>query len=211
LNVIAVVQVIIVFGWLLALTYLFVANRRTRQSLHDLVAGTFVVPKEEAGLPFRDHIWRGHFAILTMLIVVLIAGSVAVTESGVLSGTQLASELDDTLKIQRAVNDEPHVMVTSVGDNTTTFYTLKQGTTTTTTLQVTVRIDFVPSDPEAFARKVAETVLKTAPTAMGCQNLAIGVRYGYAIGIMSSWNTKQYVHSPDEWRGQFQQDVGGTT
>ena len=41
--------VFVVFVWGGAIVYLFLFNRRTRQSLHDLICGTFVVRKKAGG------------------------------------------------------------------------------------------------------------------------------------------------------------------
>jgi len=51
---------LIIFGGIFSIVYLYVFNRTTRQSLHDLLAGTFVVnanvEKHVAGTVWRVHI-----------------------------------------------------------------------------------------------------------------------------------------------------------
>ena len=55
-------QSVVVFGLGGALAYLYAFNRRTRQTLHDLVTGTYVL---EAGGPAEidERIWRPHLAV----------------------------------------------------------------------------------------------------------------------------------------------------
>lgn len=62
---------LIVFGGLFAIGYLYLFNRRTRQSLHDLVVRTLVVRDEpEEGRPQVRPIWRGH-AVPVALVAAL--------------------------------------------------------------------------------------------------------------------------------------------
>lgn len=51
----------VVFGGIFALVYFYIFNRRTRQSLHDLVVGSYVERFDGAGrsVPFPV-MWRGH-------------------------------------------------------------------------------------------------------------------------------------------------------
>lgn len=51
-----------VLGVMLVDSYLFLFNRRTRQSLHDVLAGSYVVPRAHAGPVAAAPIWRGHIA-----------------------------------------------------------------------------------------------------------------------------------------------------
>ena len=50
---------LLVFGGLFSVFYLYLFNRRTRQSLHDLVAGTFVV-HTRADFERPENIWKPH-------------------------------------------------------------------------------------------------------------------------------------------------------
>lgn len=55
-------------------SYLFLFNRRTRQSLHDLAAGSFVVRRAHAGPVPVAPLWRGHFGWIAACCVVVVAG-----------------------------------------------------------------------------------------------------------------------------------------
>jgi ABC-type dipeptide/oligopeptide/nickel transport system permease component len=59
---------LIVFGGTLSSLYLFVFNRRTRQSLHDLVADTFVVDAHAAAPP-AGRVSRVHLGIVGAICV----------------------------------------------------------------------------------------------------------------------------------------------
>jgi uncharacterized RDD family membrane protein YckC len=63
--------VLILFGFGGAIVYLFIFNRRTRQSLHDLVMGTFVTRASPPG-KVVGAIWRPHLIIVGVWLVVVI-------------------------------------------------------------------------------------------------------------------------------------------
>jgi uncharacterized RDD family membrane protein YckC len=55
-------------------SYLFLFNRRTRQSLHDLAAGSFVVPRSHRGAVPVAPLWRGHAGWIVACCVAVTAG-----------------------------------------------------------------------------------------------------------------------------------------
>lgn len=59
---------LVVFGGMLAIIYLYIFNRRTRQSLHDLVVGSYVECFDRAtqAVPFPN-MWRGHIVVVAVL------------------------------------------------------------------------------------------------------------------------------------------------
>lgn len=50
-------------------SYLFLFNRRTRQSLHDLAARSYVVRRAHAGPPPHAPLWRAHYAWVALACV----------------------------------------------------------------------------------------------------------------------------------------------
>src|SRR5690606_37673805 len=59
---------IVIFGGLLSTIYLYVFNRVTRQSLHDLIIGTYVVnvaaPQQVPG-----SVWKPHLIVVAVIVV----------------------------------------------------------------------------------------------------------------------------------------------
>jgi uncharacterized RDD family membrane protein YckC len=60
---------IAVFGIGLSTIYLYVFNRKSRQSLHDLVVGSYVVSAVASGPVKAIAPWRGHLAVCALLFV----------------------------------------------------------------------------------------------------------------------------------------------
>ena len=80
-----------------AIFYLYIFNTRTRQSLHDLATGTYVVDMRPEGTVDSPPYWRGHWAILASIAVVA-----ALLATGLESAISNAA-FPELTKIQRAV------------------------------------------------------------------------------------------------------------
>ena len=50
--------------------YFFLFNRGTKQSLHDLICGTFVIKAATEGPPDNKGVWKGHYCIYGSLILI---------------------------------------------------------------------------------------------------------------------------------------------
>jgi uncharacterized RDD family membrane protein YckC len=173
-------DVFFVFGVLGATVYLYIANIRTRQVMHDLAAGTFVVRYEGVRAPVKVRINRVHLVVISIwLLIVLAAVPLGLRYAGPVLKNWFNTTFDtntDTLqKLQSAVNADPDVLSTSVTVNTTTF----------------------------VADSIAARVLAAAPDNAGQQRLVIVVRYGFDIGIASGWQGFNYGYTPDEWRARI--------
>nr|NJM04524.1 RDD family protein [Desulfobacula sp.] len=60
---------LLVFGFGISIIYLIVFNRNNRQSLHDIIAGTYVVRKSTDSTEAIKSIWPVHYAICGILMV----------------------------------------------------------------------------------------------------------------------------------------------
>jgi hypothetical protein len=78
------------FGFGLSIVYLFVFNRNTRQSLHDIIAGTYVILKNIESPETIKPIWSVHYIICGILIVLALFAPIFV---GQLSQNEFFSEL----------------------------------------------------------------------------------------------------------------------
>jgi uncharacterized RDD family membrane protein YckC len=80
--------VFILLGFGGAIVYLYIFNRRTRQSLHDLVAGTFVTRTTPPGYVVGS-IWRPHLIVVGgwfMAVIGLCVTTAIVSRQGVFPG-----------------------------------------------------------------------------------------------------------------------------
>lgn len=174
--------------------YLYVFNTRTRQSLHDLIAGTFVVRASTAGSPVSAHFWKGHLAGAVLGLAILSGGlywsyASVFSFTGASSGTygQLAA-------LQKTVAARPGV--STVQAQISTF---SSTTTTQTSLIVVVHLHVIPQSLDAVQNDIAETILKADPSILGRQYLTVKVQYGYELGFWSWIVAQQNSGTPAEW------------
>jgi len=147
-----------VFGLGGALVYLYVFNRRTRQSLHDLAAGTFVVAARHSG-GIRERIWRPHLALAAGWLVVVVAGIGPLGK--LLAGTETHRGLAD---LQRNVEGVVPGARVAVEDRTTFMATLQEERSTTRLFRVEVRTPVEPDSYEDLAdrTRIVDLVIQAA-------------------------------------------------
>lgn len=205
LTILLTIDVFMVFGVSGATTYLYLANWQTRQVVHDLAAGTFVV--RGAGGGIDRHINPVHLVVIGLFWFATLAAMPLTAHylgpDWQPHGTIFGVDMDALRKIQTAIEADPEVQTASVIVNTTRVAMLSGARSTTTALTITVihrgRID----DAESFANKIAQRVLTLYPDALGRDRLVVVVRYGFDIGIASNWSGHGYDFTVAEWRARL--------
>jgi uncharacterized RDD family membrane protein YckC len=182
-----------VFGLGFSILYLLVCNRRTRQSLHDLVVGSYVV-RVGAEAAAKPRIWRGHYAVVGLVLLVAAALPVA------LQGVMQTGTPAEIMPAYDAVTAEPEVTAAQVVAGTNYFWDAQHGKQTTTSVSAAIRLNRSVEDKEAEAAKFAGIILRSYPTANQKDALQITLAEGFDIGIASGFVSQGFVHSPQEWR-----------
>jgi len=184
--------VFLVFGLGGSIVYLYVFNRRTRQSLHDLTVGTFVVRGEGSGPFAAKCIWRPHLAIVGVWCLAVIGFS--------LVGPSLLKTVSfsDLLVVQQKLQSSGKVRAPTVFVGKSWNYQngVKQEATY---LLSTVVWKERPEDYQAAAEEMASIILASYPNIGKKDVLGITVSYGYDIGISHMWIRQSFQHSPQEW------------
>lgn len=194
----------LVFGVSGASVYLYIANWRTRQVIHDLAAGTFVARSSSANAPVTQHINHLHVVLIALwlmlcLAAVPLASSYLPPDLQQRFGNTFGVNFNALTKIQKAVLADPRILAVGVTTGSSMF-SVNGETVSATMLTVNVVWRGVPPSPEAAANDIAEKVLETAPDNLGRQRLVVIVRHGFDIGIAQGWQSQGYSYSPDEWR-----------
>lgn len=187
---------VVVFSLLLSVPYLVLFNRRTRQSLHDLAIGAYVVRAGTAlpELP-QARLWRGHLAVIA--VVVLLCGGVAIAVSGKFFPGQATGEaVASVLALQQKLAAVPGVERVGVQMQS------MRGTDGQHARYFVVRgvIDQATPDPAAIARRLTQTVLDNNAEAAHQDALIVTLFWGYDIGIARSWQATQFAETPEKWR-----------
>lgn len=179
--------VFIVFGGGLASVYLYLFNRRTRQSLHDLVVGSYVVragADTQMPLPI---IWRGHLVAVALLAVITLGSPV------VANRLWQSETFADLLFVQRMLVVQPHVMTAQVMRG----WAYAQGKESHY-LKSQLRLDAPMIDDDAMAKGVARQMAKIDTNLAAEDSILVDLNYGYDMVIASGWRTHRYSFKPDE-------------
>lgn len=191
LSVLVFPLAVIIFGGGLSIVYLYVFNRVTRQSLHDLVVGTYVV---NAGAAKQDvgPIWRPHYVVAALLFIIS-----AVVPAYTLKLAE-DSPFKELLAVHETLMKNPMIRFASVTDGATVQnFTSDESTTTR---HVTVEA-FVAEDvlkDRDLARQIVQTVIAEYPDAADRDLIKVTLIYGYDIGIWAQWETRTYSIDPDK-------------
>lgn len=182
----------ILFGFGGAIIYLYIFNRRTRQSLHDLAVGSFVTKKTSNG-QIVGSIWRPHLIVIAVWLVAVIGLSVVMT------GLTKKGMFSELLSVQSAIQSSGKVHMVSVVAGKS-WSNVGGNRSETTYLQSNAVWKERPSDNEAAARQIAALILQNYSGIVDKDILAVTITYGYDIGIARAWRTQRVQHSPSEWQ-----------
>lgn len=179
---------VVVFGIGGAILYLYLFNRASRRSLHDLLARSVVVRSRPGFIPSAP-LWRGHIAIIAAVGL----GLITLT----LIAVQLVStraDIAQMLKVVEAVEGSQKVHTAGVWSGKT-WGPKGSGTF----LKVTALLKRRPASFEQASDEIAAIVLKTSPDVMNMNQLWVAVGYGYDIGI-AHWSIGSNTNLPPmEW------------
>jgi len=183
---------LLIFGLGGSIVYLYVFNRKTRQSLHDLVVGTFVVRGEGSGQFDAGAIWRPHLVIVGFLCLAVIGlsfASVSLLKKGFFSNILLVQEkLLASGKVRGATVDVGKAWFDHDGVRQEASF-----------LQSTVVWKVRPTNYQAAADEMASIILANYPDIAKKDSLVVIISYGYDIGISHAWITQSFQHSPQQW------------
>ena len=185
----------LVFGVGVSIVYLLLFNRRTRQSLHDLAVGSYVVSnKSDDLIGETKRMWPVHL------------GAVGLILTASLTLPYFAQRLESSVpfsvlsSVQQALQQDPDVRHASAVVGVNKFFGKNQGATTTHMFISNIVLSRQVTDFDSLSNRLARIILDHDPSAEKEDEIAISIRYGYDIGIASAWRTRVFAFSPDQWR-----------
>lgn len=180
---------IIIFGGLLSTIYLYVFNRTTRQSLHDLIVGTYVV---NAAAPQQElhSVWRVHLIVVAVLVI---ASAIAPIFTKNLAQQE---PFKDLLSTQIALMEYSVVRHAGLSVGSSTTMNTNDGAKTTTYLNARVFILEKNVDDVELARNLAKVVMANYTDAKDKNVIQVTLTYGYDIGIWSRWFNHTHAFKP---------------
>jgi uncharacterized RDD family membrane protein YckC len=187
----------IVFGLGLAIFYLIAFNAKTRQSLHDLVVGSYVVRVGSEGAD-KPKIWAGHYVVVALIFILV--GVVPM-----LLGNMMKNWLGNEIFVAyEAIQQQPEVAIASVFSGQTVFWDNKNGQRVVTGVTVNIRLNRRVENFDAEADKLVGILLQKYPEAGTKDSISIQLRTGYNLGIWSWFSDQGFNYSPEQWRLRIQ-------
>jgi uncharacterized RDD family membrane protein YckC len=184
---------LVVFGGMFAIIYLYIFNRRTRQSLHDLVMGSYVERFDRAAQPVPFPImWRGHVAVVAVL------AAIALSAPAVASRFTQTQTFAGMLPLYQTLSSQPHVMTAQVTTQVAHGWSSTNGGHTTHSLQSSLRLDAPMTEDGDMARRIAQLMAKADPNIANEDVVVVVLVYGYDMGIASGWKKHGYSFRPGE-------------
>lgn len=179
---------LLVFGGMASILYLYAFNRRTRQSLHDLAVGSYVVRADAAGRASFPSIWRGHLVVVAVMLVAALCVPLAAAR------LMQVPLLKDMLPAYGALSKLPNVQVAMIN----AVISKSASGETSEYVDAQLRLDKPKVDDRAFAENAARAILSSYPTAIDKDAIRVNLSYGYDIGIASNWRSHNYAFKPRE-------------
>ncbi|MBD8899017.1 RDD family protein [Rhodanobacter sp. DHG33] len=182
----------LVMGGSFVIVYLAIFNCRTRQSLHDLVVGSYVVRAQpQTGEAHFAHVWRGHFVVAALIALLFLGTPFAIKRFA-------QNEYAELLPLERTLQAQPHAMDVQVIRETRFIAPSGYGRSTFRYLTAQLRINAPMIHDAGYARGVAEILAKGDPHLAQEDMVTVTLIYGYNLGI-ASWSSKQiYSYKPKE-------------
>lgn len=194
ISPIGYIMVFIVFGIGGSIVYLYIFNRRTRQSLHDLLLGTFVVHKTPRGSLQTSAIWTPHFIVVGAWLLIVISFAFLIPH---LIPKNKFSEL---FAIQQSIYSSGKVHTAKVSVGKTRIRTIGGEKRETAHFGINAIWKERPVDYEAAGKQIAGIIFNEYPDIIQKDMITITVTYGYDIGIARAWKSQTISHSPQEWQ-----------
>jgi uncharacterized RDD family membrane protein YckC len=170
-----------VFGVGGAVVYLFVFNRRTRQSLHDLAVGSFVIRQATTAIPDRLATARLHLVLVGCWLALIGLGPVAILPFVIGQPHPILESLDPLYQLQVAIKTQLNLRRVSVTRGQTA--NLKPGASPTSFLEIDAQSQTSQNDLITLPHVIANIVLDRHPDLLGNQLLVVQVWRGFDFGI----------------------------
>lgn len=195
MSALGIIIGLIIFGISGAIIYLYIFNRRTRQSLHDLAVGSFVVRASALESPAPMRLWKYHYLIAGIWCLIILIFAAIISPM-----IQRRGVFPELLTLHNSIQNSGKVHMASV------FVGTSWGANGETQYLTTNAIwKNKPASPEVAASEIASIILREYPDITNKDILAVTITYGFDIGIASGWQSYNEYHSPAERRQKLQQ------
>jgi uncharacterized RDD family membrane protein YckC len=191
LGILNIIKTAILSAIVLGVIVIYIFNKQTRQTLHDLISGTYVatIYRYEEHLKLNK-ITKQPFYILGGLITLLIGVSIYVSNI-------FLPQLQNAIDIHTKIAKIDGVLNAGVSDNTS-----NNNGNITHSLQLNLSVQDLPNDEiekNKIVKETIQTVLKNV-TKDEYDFIKVTLTRGFDIGIASQKTTTSISQSTNDWR-----------
>ena len=207
--VVSILVSVAVFGVGGVSLYLVVFNRRTRQGVHDLAAGSYVADADKEGALRIEPSWRFHWLILGALLGSLFVGTGVFSDKlkqwrpfpQLLEDVRLVEGMEG---VQAAGAQDMTSRNSSSGEKKTTLVinVYWAGKSTDHPFTGTLTNEGW-AEKQTIADQVAKLIIGHDSTVKEHDSLKVVVIRGYSIGIAHAQISYFYEHTPAEWNARL--------
>ncbi|MFA6091659.1 MAG: RDD family protein [Elusimicrobiota bacterium] len=199
----------IFFLAVISLFYLVVFNRRTKQGLHDLLAGSYVVRSSVVdGLEGLPGIWAGHYAVVGSLILAAVMGGYFAARmvckmpgmDGVLAAYD-ALQKSDRWTLRAVTQGQMMFLGKTHGDSHKR--RLGAGASKISFVNVMAVSNQPFQDGEKDADEMASILFRAYPDAAKVDRIMIYETYGYDIGFAYRYKSRGAAYTGAQWRAKL--------
>ncbi len=187
---------LVLFGGGLCILYLYVFNSKTRQSLHDLFCGTYVV-RSKVDVPVTSTpFWKGHFVALGTL------AALAILLIGYLGKfvRNLGLDLTEVVELYQTLESHESIKIVGVHDKVTRSYSNSTGKNVIRHLDITAFSPYRIEKLDRYALEVARIAFANESKIFERDIIIITVGYRFNIGIANGSRTRSFRYTPEQWR-----------
>lgn len=201
-NILSWLIGIIVFGGIAVIVYTMLFNRGSKQGIHDLICGTYVVRLKGEGAADFPVAAKKHWIVSGILISITI---VIVTIISFFSGNIISKAgLSDGLAIQKLLIDDGRFHNASIQYNTTRIIAGNITSVGSSTSYITVEAWYKGKMSESERVKamndIADIVMEKTDNIDEFDKIRVVVKSAFDLGIGSGHMTYSETKSIDEWK-----------
>lgn len=173
--------------------YLLIFNRSTRQSLHDLVADTYVISCAASEVN-RQKVWVGHY----MMVALVFVGTIPAAVFAMDVMNELKSQEHELTEVRKILVKEPNIKDAALSVYTNVMKTI-DGDVSFTGVKVNIVTDDNDLLEHENVKALAETVRQKCNACKKLDFVNIVLSYGYDIGIWSDYDSYGYLFDEDDF------------
>ncbi|WP_456458988.1 RDD family protein [Reichenbachiella sp.] len=195
-QIVESIKIVILLSMLIGIIVLYIFNKATRQSLHDLVLHTFVVKENELenSIEFQTNKKTGVY-VTGVLIILLVSFTLY-------NATTSNPTQEQFISATTTINDIEGVIKSGASRNTTTFYGKQESTTVSYNLVIWVsKLPKSETLQNSRIVKQAIKVLINSELEIGeFDVISVKLVKGFNIGIARKNRSSYVSKTPEEWR-----------